>query len=112
MSRKTDTQSDAQSAFATSGEILFRSPLRKIGKHEWRVNVYRHRQYGAVVGYEWRRAAETIMGRTFAPAPYWRRDVDWPRYNHNDGQYAGMPRTLARLYDTHRVEIAPHLIAA
>lgn len=112
MYRNTDTPPDAPSAFAGSGEILFRSALRKIGKHEWRVTVYRHRRYGAVVGYEWRRAAETIMGRNFPPDPYWQRDVNWPRYDHNDGQYAGMPRTLARLYDAHRVAITRHLIAA
>ena len=108
---QTDTSADF-SAFNQAGEILFRSEPRLIGKHEWRVTVYRHSQDRVVVGYEWRRAAETILGFTYPPAPYWRRDEDWPRYDHNDGMYAGMPRTLRRLYEEHRVEIADHLIAA
>ena len=101
----------APSAFAGAGAILFRSPPRRIGKHEWRVTVYRHRQHGAIVGYEWRRAAETVMGLTCPPGPYWRRDEHWPRYDRNDGQFAGMPRTLRRLYRTHQPNIAAHLAA-
>ena len=27
------------------------------------------------------------------------RDENWPSYNHNDGQYAGMPHTLRKLWE-------------
>lgn len=74
-----------------------------IGKHEWRLVLYWYpcMEYDEatgkyvdverqVVGYEWRPAAG---------AWDWRRDVEWPRYDSDNGQTAGMPRTLRKLWD-------------
>ena len=86
------------SAFACIGEIVWASPHRKVGKHEWRLTIYRinKRRY---LGYEWRRAPQTIMGEDFPSGPYWRQDVDWPKYNSNDGMWAGLPKSLLKLYN-------------
>ena len=100
---------EAPSAFSLAGDILWRSAPRRIGKHEWRVTVYRLASGRAVLGYEWRRAAETISGYTFPPNPRWRRDVDWPKYDRHDGQHAGLPRTLLKLYQEHRADLSRHL---
>lgn len=100
---------EAPGAFSLAGDILWRSAPRRIGKHEWRVTVYRLASGRAVLGYEWRRAAETISGFAFPPGPRWQRDVDWPKYDRHDGQYAGLPRTLLKLYQEHRADLSRHL---
>lgn len=80
-------------------DALHVTPARLIGKHEWRIAVTPSRYFpGArVTAYFWRRAAE--HGR---PAGTWNRDEHWPTYNHNDGCYAGLPRTLVSLWEDHR----------
>lgn len=100
---------EAPSAFSLAGDILWRSAPRRIGKHEWRVTVYRLASGRAVLGYEWRRAAETISGFAYPPSPRWQRDVDWPKYDRQDGHYAGLPRTLLKLYQKHRADLSTHL---
>jgi hypothetical protein len=35
----------------------------------------------------------------------WKSEEDWPSYNINDGMYAGLPRTLKKLYERHEAEI-------
>ena len=80
--------------------ILWRSPVRLIGKHYWRLTIYREGTMPGntlLTGYEWARREKTVMGIVF-PQSRWKRDVEWPRYNHNDGMYGGMPRGLLRLY--------------
>lgn len=42
-----------------------------------------------IVDYEWRRIDERFE--------YWRQARAWPRYDFNDGQYRGLPRTLRKL---------------
>jgi len=94
------------SAFAYMGTVLYQSAPRKIGKHEWRVTVYRslYHDNRAMLGYEWRREYTPALG-----GEWWRRDTDWPRYNHNDGQFAGLPKTLAKLYQDEHPKFARHL---
>ena len=87
-----------RSAFATGCEILEISDPFRIGKHEWRLTLYRTREGKVYTGYEWRKPAVRIMGTEFPP-DFWRRDVDWPRYDLNDGLYAGLPKTLLRLWE-------------
>ena len=86
------------SPFNMDGKIFYRSPPRKIGKHEWRMVVYRARypvgDRRAFIGYEWRRLDN--------PDRY-RRDVDWPRYNSDD-TYSGMPKTLSKIWKEHESE--------
>lgn len=96
------------SPFACYGEILWQSPVRRIGKHDWRITLYRYRYHDnkPLIGYEWRKPADMIPGFTLSTwESRWRRDEDWPRYNPHDGMYAGLPRTLRRLWEQHRDEI-------
>lgn len=103
-------RNEAPSAFVHAGRILWRSPARLIGRHEWRMTVYRCAHSGrTMLGYEWRRAAETIMGRRFPPAWRWRPDEEWLRYDDTDGAFAGLPRTLRTLYHVHRADVTHHL---
>lgn len=64
-----------------------------IGKHEWRLTLYRSPHHDRrLIGYEWRRADGAPIRRTCPGGAYWldgstwMRDEDWPSYNHNDGE--------------------------
>ena len=56
---------------AWQAEVLYRTPIWRIGKHEWRMVVYIHPRWGNCTGFEWRKSANAR----------WSRDVDWARYN-------------------------------
>lgn len=81
-------------------------PMR-IGKHDWRIITVPnpHASGGYCIEYEWRRAERTIMGTTFPADPIWRLMRDWPGYDHNNGQTAGAPKTLIRLYERDREKV-------
>ena len=91
-----------------SGDILWQSEIRKIGKHDWKITVYQ-RDDGAFVGYEWRRAAEWIRGVVNEAGepyvseadPWWKTEEDWPKYDHNRSD-DGLPVTLAKWYEEDR----------
>ena len=83
------------------------SPSMTIGKHEWRLVTYwgkalhydeasgkwnEHEQ--RYVAYEWRPKEDGALG-----PDDWQRDVDWPRYDSDNGQTAGLPATLRKLWD-------------
>jgi hypothetical protein len=82
---------------------LYATPPMTIGKHEWRLIVYPYYSGGNVTEYQWRRGDEFGLPEAFRDT--WHADRDWPRYDINDGMYAGLPRTLVRLYERHRDEI-------
>ena len=88
--------------------ILWRSPVRLIGKHYWRLTVYRNPNLNSgkrLFGYEWVRRDPAIAGIIW-PLRRWKRDVDWPRYSSYDGMYGGMPRGLLRLYHDSYSEVS------
>lgn len=97
---------DEFSAFQTEAEEIIRisEPMR-IGKHEWRLTQYRDRTYGVVVGYEWRRldrrgfVRRNCAGCYTLPGDLWIRHTDWPRYDTNNGQTGGLPKTLVKLWE-------------
>ena len=91
---KTDEE---WSPLASGGEILRLSEPFRIGRHDWRLVVYRTNDRKVFSGYEWRRRATTVCGMRFG-ADRWRRDTDWPRYDTNDGQYAGLPKSTRKLW--------------
>ena len=91
----TERQTDDFPAFH---DAVFRSDPMRIGKHDWRVVVTPGFMGRRCIEYEWRRRAETICGHTFEAEPYWTEASQWPRYNPHDGQHAGLPKTLAKLY--------------
>lgn len=81
-----------------SRAIYFTSPPRQIGRHEWRAIVVDSRFSfgGRVVDYEFRRLGDL---------PIWRNCREWPGYDADNGQTAGLPVAIARLYDQHRTAI-------
>ena len=95
------------SAFAYgSNRIIRQSKPMKIGSHEWRLTLYRSEHHERpLIGYEWRRTDGAPIRRQCPGGVYrlvgstWMRDEDWPSYNHNDGQYAALPRTLRKLWE-------------
>ena len=98
----------ADSAFRAQAErILRRSDPIVVGRHEWRITLYihRHRPRVPMIGYEWRRAdrrdhrVKTPHGDYTLPGDRWRRDVDWPRYDADNGQTAGLPKTVFKLWE-------------
>ena len=89
-------------------DVIRISEPMTIGKHAWRLVQYRDttsryvtdetteiRQLvetpAVFVGYQWRR----LDGRF----EDWRQARDWPKYDSDDGQYRGFPRSLRKLYD-------------
>ncbi len=74
---------------------LYETPAITIGKHEWRMIVTPSRFVGNCTDYQFRPIGGSI----------WRDSHDWPSYNHNDGTYGGLPRSLRRLYDRHQAEV-------
>ena len=99
-----------RSAFATEAKrILRQSDPVVIGKHEWRLTLYTIEKSASaeetpLIGYEWRRLDQhpiprrTPAGTYHLPGDIWMRDRDWPPYDSDDGAYAGLPRSLVRLW--------------
>lgn len=85
-------------------DCLMTTPTYRIGKHEWRAVVYTSKS-GNFTDYEWRDPDWHID-----PAFAWRSMTRWPRYNHNDGMYAGCPKSLrSKIWEQHKHSIREHL---
>lgn len=69
------------------------SPPLQIGAHEWRILFTAPGRFGQpwTNAYEWRRRGELD----------WNPATSWPTYNRNDGTFAGLPRTVRVLWETH-----------
>lgn len=96
---------------------LFESIVKKIGNHEWRFVVYDEtgdlfdgKRYGGgrFTDYEWRVPTHLASSQPNE----WQNKKKWPRYNFNDGTYAGLPRSLATLYKRHSHLIKNYFKAA
>lgn len=80
-------------------EALFVSEPRKIGNTYWTICVYPSRFVGCVcTGFSWSTDSKN-----------WKKDENHPRYNHNDGEFAGLPKGLVSLFNDNRVSIEAHL---
>lgn len=81
-------------------------PSRVIGKHEWCIvivpSIFKSTMGTDIsLNYYWRRAGV----RSTCMANEWQAEKNWPSYNHNDGCFAGLPRTLVAYWSEHRDEI-------
>ncbi len=94
---------------------LLSSKPMKIGRHEWRVVVYRGDRTNAAdapryTDYEWRDPAYTFSGGEIERASRWKEMTTWASYDDNDGCYAGCPHGLRRLYEKYRGSINKALL--
>jgi hypothetical protein len=80
--------------------ILYQTPTMQIDDTIWRLIVYRHPAYGPCTRYE------------FQVSGHWRPQTEWPTYNSDDGKYAGLPRSLRRLFFDHQTKVEAALIDA
>lgn len=82
--------------------VLYETPVYKIGKHEWKLLVHNNSYYGNVTQFFWRRFS-TIQNFYFNP------DTEWPKWNGND-TYCGLPLSLNKIYLKHKEEIKKALV--
>jgi len=85
-------------------KILYATPEMLIGKHRWKMIVYRTPHNHVYTDFLWWDDWGFGAGR-------WQSMEEWPKYNSNDGLYAGCPHTLRKLYDAHKAEIEDTLNA-
>ncbi|MBF0392693.1 MAG: hypothetical protein HQL38_08415 [Alphaproteobacteria bacterium] len=74
-------------------EVTFSEPMT-IGKHEWRIRF----DEGGTINYEWRRLGQRM----------WRSYRDWPSYDFNNGQTAGLPASVKKLWERERKRVDLH----
>jgi hypothetical protein len=84
-------------------EIIYSTPVVKIGKHEWRMIVYPTIYYGNCTMYQFRGIIELSDGIIFRDK--WENETNWPKYDSDNGATAGLPKTLSRLYYRYEKEI-------
>ena len=77
--------------------VLYETPIIRIGKHDWKLQVYQHPIYGNCTRYLWQRMI------TRDPK-VWIAECEWPTYDGNE-THGGLPRTLAKLYARYKQEI-------
>jgi hypothetical protein len=76
----------------------FTSPAMKFGKTFWRFVVLPSRHSVKIVtDYEW-------LNTDYSDTGVWYPAEQWRSYNHNDGTYAGLPRSLRKLWERYNHE--------
>lgn len=69
---------------------IYATSAVRLGRHEWRmvvrVNEYARPGAERVTEYQWRQVGGT----------YWKPEDLWPRYDHADGEFGGLPTSLRR----------------
>lgn len=83
--------------FASRG-YKFKSEPMRIGKTWWRLVVVRGTYSPVVTDFEFYRRSGAALNNC------WYESSEHPRYNHNDGMYAGLPKGLVKLYHKHKHE--------
>ena len=78
--------------------VVYETPVMRIGKHNWKLQVYRNQYYSNCTRYMWQRI-ETYGKQS------WNADKDWPTYDDHDGCYGGMPISLIKIYNRFEREI-------
>lgn len=97
-------------------EILFESSPLKIGKLYWKVIVYEDLKFN----HEHEKALNKKHGISISNGKFttycfykegdyfrshWACMKEHPKYNSNDGCYAGLPKSLTKLYEKNKKEI-------
>lgn len=88
---------DAENCIEGCRVYVAKSAPVSIGKTLWRIVSYRYTDHEGkervIMDYEWVRPDPF-----FGMPRFWRTCEKFPGYNPHDGQYAGLPKGLVRLY--------------
>ena len=87
--------------------VLYTTPEKRIGNTLWRLQVYekwdlkdwRKFEYGLC------RYTRYQFKSTHSTDGLWHKATEHPKYDFNDGTYAGLPKGLRKLYFEHEQEI-------
>lgn len=93
---------------------VYETPAYKIGKTEWKLVVYENPDCilaPSVTGEpEFMRGIARMTVYQYNDHGVWRDHTLHPRYNSNDGSYAGLPRGLKKIFKRHETDINTALI--
>ena len=96
--------------------VIYITPVYKIGKTEWRMMVY---EKNNVLYLPSETGKDHFMQGTHRFTRYqyndygtWKNETDHPRYDSNDGSYAGLPKGLKKIFYNHEQEIKESLFVA
>jgi hypothetical protein len=78
-------------------KTIYETPVYRIGKNHWKLQVYVNQYYGNCTRYLWQRADSD-------DPRHWKTSHQWPKYDGND-TYDGLPRSLEKIYNRHQLEI-------
>lgn len=96
MTPNTPTLKLLSAARELTDEVIFQSEPMKIGKNYWIFVLYYDSLYKKVFnGFHFH---DEHYERCF-PCDEWKMEKNHPKYNHHDGTYAGLPKTLVKLYE-------------
>lgn len=93
----------------SSDVLIWKSAHKVIGHTAWRVIVYERPDVFHLNNDNPYTSAERFTGYQYWTGQEWRRETEHPRYNHNDGSYAGLPKGLRVLFYENRPAIEYHL---
>ncbi len=98
MLRTIDPSTDPSTDASIRNGYRFTSPAMKIGKAFWRFVVLPSRHgAGLVTDYEW-------LNTEYSDTGIWYPSDQRRGYDHNDGMYAGLPKSLRKLWEIYRHE--------
>jgi hypothetical protein len=103
-----DTQTGERLPFSKD-VLLFKSQHKTIGHTNWRVIVYERPEVFHYNSGNPQTYAERYTGYQFWTGTEWKRETEHPRYDYNDGTYAGLPKGLRTLFYENQVVIEYHL---
>ena len=94
-----------------AGEVVFESKARLIGKTYWKMCVYRDSSVNVAKETAWwgkinperleerRLPFDLFTMYVYYTGSSWKKENTHPRYNSHDGTYAGLPKTLVKIYE-------------
>src|SRR5271163_3872438 len=99
MKRGTAMTIDPSTQTSIRSGYHFTSPAMKFGKTFWRFVVLPSRRYHAAVvtDYEW-------LNTDYSDSGVWYPSDQWRSYNHNDGMFAGLPKSIRKLWKRYHHE--------
>ena len=98
----------------STDKIIYETPVYKIGKTDWKIIVYERDNCYSFSRDGYFEKDKTYPSQRFTRYMYdagwdgirvWTDETNHPKYNGNDGSYAGLPKGLRKIKEKHEVEI-------